>query len=315
MRLKDYNCVYINLDDRTDRKKIFIDQYKHISNKTPLRISAVNGYLLDNKTYRIKISKELGIKEDNLRPEFWLNRSNFKTMITDKKKIMGRVGCFLSHLKAMKIAIEKNWANILVMEDDVKLLPNSVNIDFTPPKNSDLCYLGGMFWHLNEQPPQVNNQWIKINPDTLKLIGTFAYCINNKKTIQDIYNLCNSVFLPGKGHDKHPNWRMGEVKMRAQAMDFLYINYFQRYGNCFVINPVLFAHFEDLGSNISPHYGTSSQRWKHHFYYHPNQNKESKQSGGSTIPYSFIFDPNSNKYFNIYSFKGQMILNNYLINN
>ena len=317
MKLKDFNCVYINLDNREDRDKIFIKQYKKISNKTPLRISAINGHLLDNKTYRNKVSKELGIKEVNLRPEFWLNRSNFKTMIMDKQKIMGRVGCFLSHFKAMKIAIEKNWGNILVMEDDVKLLPNSENVNFTPPKNSDICYLGGMFWHINEQPLITNNDWIKINPDTLKLIGTFAYCINNKKTMENIYNLCNSVFLPGKGHDKDPNWRLGKVKMRAQAMDFLYINYFQRYGNCFVINPILFSHREGLVSDISPHYGTSSKRWKHHFYYHPNQNNEPKiQSGGySTSFYSYIYNPINKKFTNLYTTGGQNILKKYLINN
>ena len=73
--------------------------------------------------------------------------------------------------------------------------------------------------------------------------------------------------------------------MRAQAIDFLYINFFQKYGNCFVINPIVFTHFEDLGSDISPHYGTSTKRWKHLFYYHPSQEKELQQSGGgSHIP-------------------------------
>ena len=313
MKLKDFNCVYINLDKRTDRNKIFIEQYKRISGKKPYRISAINGHLLDDKTYRNKVGKDLNIREQYLLPEFWLNRRNFKTMITDKQKIMGRVGCFLSHLKAMKIAISKNWKNILVLEDDVKLLMGSETIDFVPPKNSDLCYLGGMFWHLNKQPREINSKWIKIDPTALKLIGTFAYCINNKKTIQDIYNLCRSVFIEGKGHDKHPDWRLGKIKMRAQAMDFLFINYFQKYGNCFVINPILFTHFEDLGSNISPHYGTSSQRWKHHFYYHPNQEKKSIQSGGSH-KYNFIYDPINNNFRSIKTFEGQNILKKYLLN-
>ena len=313
MKLKDFNCVYINLDKRTDRNKIFIEQYKRISEKKPYRISAINGHLLDDKTYRNKVAKELNIKEQHLRPEFWLNRRNFKTMITDKQKIMGRVGCFLSHLKAMKIAISKNWKNILVLEDDVKLLPSSETREFSPPKNSDLCYLGGMFWHLNKQPPIKKTPWIKIDPTALKLIGTFAYCINNKKTINDIYNLCRSVFIGGKGHDKHTDWRLGKIKMRAQAIDFLFINYFQRYGNCFVINPIVFTHFEDLGSNISPHYGTSSQRWKHDFYYHPNQKEKSIQSGGSDI-YNFIYDPINNNFRSINTFEGQNTLKKYLLN-
>ena len=314
MKLKDFNCVYINLDNRTDRNKLFIEQYKQISEKNPYRISAINGHSLDSLSYRNKVAKELEIKEANLRPEFWLNRRNFKTMISDKQKIMGRVGCFLSHLKAMKIAIRHNWKNILVLEDDVKLLPGSETIDFVPPKNSDLCYLGGMFWHLNKQPPKKETHWIKIDPTALKLIGTFAYCINNTKTINDIYNLCKSVFIEGKGRDKDPNWRLGKIKMRAQAIDFLYINYFQKYGNCFVINPIVFTHFEDLGSNISPHYGTSTKRWKHLFYYHPSQEKELQQSGGGSHIYNFIYDPINNNFRSIKTFEGQNILKKYLLN-
>ena len=80
MKLKDFNCVYINLDNRTDRNKLFIEQYKQISEKNPYRISAINGHSLDSLSYRNKVAKELEIKEANLRPEFWLNRRNFKKL-------------------------------------------------------------------------------------------------------------------------------------------------------------------------------------------------------------------------------------------
>ena len=315
MKITDFNTVFINLESRKDRKEEFLNQYKKISNKNPIRIDAVNGHKLNDKNYRKKISRELNIPESKLREEFWTDRSNFKTMINDKKKIMGRVGCFLSHMKCMKLAIEKNWSNILVLEDDIKVLPHSKNRTLNLPKNSDIIYLGGMFWHLNKQPPNTKNDLIRINPLQLKLIGTFSYCVINKQTIKDIYNLCNSVFIGGKGHDKHPDWRSGKVKMRAQAMDFFYINYFQKLGNCFVVNPIIFSHNEDLGSNISPHYGTSSKRWKHHFYYHPDQ-KQISQDGGSKFKkiglYQFIFNPVNQKYINIYSKKAKNLLLNYL---
>ena len=34
------------------------------------------------------------------------------------------------------------------------------------------------------------------------------------------------------------------------------------------------CHFENMGSDISPHYGTSSGKWKHSFFYHPDQEKK-----------------------------------------
>ena len=92
MKLKNYNIVYLNLDSRIDRKKQINKQLKQYKLKAT-RISAVNGKMLKNKKYRNKISKELEIPEKNLRVSFWMNRSNFKTMINQEDLVLGRVGC------------------------------------------------------------------------------------------------------------------------------------------------------------------------------------------------------------------------------
>ena len=267
MKLSDYNIIYLNLDKRTDRRKLMEDQlnkYKIEAN----RISAINGKKLKNKEYRLKISKQLKIPEEKLRVSYWMNRSNFKTMICQTDLVLGRVGCFLSHLKIMKYAIDNNLTNILVLEDDVNFIKDNINNNIEPPEDADICYLGGMFWHLKEEPEKILNQWIKINPNLLKILCTYSYLIHNKKTILDIYNLCMSCFIDGKGHDKSPLWRKGIMKMRAQSIDFTYINYFQKLGTCYIINPVMFYHNEDMTSDISPQYGKSAKKkWKHSYFY------------------------------------------------
>ena len=59
-----------------------------------------------------------------------------------------------------------------------------------------------------------------------------------------------SVFLQGKGHDKDPKWKSGKVRLRATNIDFMYINYFQKLGKTYVINPVRIAARE-FESNIT----------------------------------------------------------------
>ena len=282
--LKDFNIVYINLDSRPERADSIEKQLRK-NGLNATRISAINGKKLRDKSYRQKIAQELDIaNSENLSPNFWMNRSNFKTMIKKEDPILGRVGCFLSHMKVMKTALEKGWDNVLVLEDDVMILPGSsdAKINIPDTDNVDIHYFGGMFWHSGKndfktsavQPKNPDTSWINVDPKYLKLIGTFAYSVNNPQKMQDIYNFCKSVFIGGKGHDKHDEWRSGNIKMRAQAMDFLYINHFQKNGQCMVRNPVLFSHFENMGSDISPHYGTSSGKWKHSFFYHPDQEKK-----------------------------------------
>ena len=277
MKLSDFNIVYINIDDRIDRRKSIENQLNK-NDLTATRISAVYGIKLKGRKYRQQISKELNIPEEKLTPKFWMNRSNFKSMITNQDLILGRVGCFLSHIKCYKHALDNNWDNILILEDDINILQDSNKVEFILPEQgkADVYYFGGMFWHSGPNGfdkntydgEETDNKWIMVDPNKLKLIGCFAYSFGNKDSIIDIFNLCMSVFIDSdKGFDKHDEWRSGNIKMRAQTIDFAIINYFQKLGTCYVYNPSLISHFENLGSNISPHYGTSSKKWKHSFFY------------------------------------------------
>ena len=59
-----------------------------------------------------------------------------------------------------------------------------------------------------------------------------------------MYNVLMSVFNDGKSHDKHKDWRSGSFKLRAQAIDLMYVNHFQKNGNCYISNPVKVSHKE-----------------------------------------------------------------------
>ena len=91
--------------------------------------------------------------------------------------------------------------------------------------------------------------YISIDGDILKMVGGFAYIIPTREKMIEIYNVLMSVFNGGKGHDKHKDWRSGVPKMRAQAIDLMYVNHYQKNGNCYVVNPVRISH-KELGSNI-----------------------------------------------------------------
>ena len=77
-----------------------------------------------------------------------------------------------------------------------------------------------------------------------------------------------SVFINGKGYDKDLNWRSGRIRLRAQAADFVLINFFQKFGNCYIANPVMIGT-RDFSSNIQSNrqeYQLSSYLNKKHQY-------------------------------------------------
>ena len=146
MKLEDFNIVYLNLDNRKDRNISMKKQLKKHGLQAQ-RISAVYGKGLRDKKYRYKLAKELVVPEKKLRVDYWMNRTNFKTMISQEDPVLGRVGCYLSHMKIMKHALDNGWENVLVIEDDAHILSNS-NREFELPKHADIPYFGGMFWLL-----------------------------------------------------------------------------------------------------------------------------------------------------------------------
>lgn len=252
MRLLDIPALYINLTKDTYRR-ISIEKDLNKLNMDYSRISAVYGKHLYNRKYRARLAKFLEIPVKKLLPQHWLDKHNFKTMVQDENAIMSKVGCYLSHLVALKVALKQGYQKVLILEDDAMFLKNAYR-EFKIPKNTDIYYAGGYFFKQKKRIQNTSHSEILISTDELKVPGAYSYILPTRQKIIDAYNVFMAVFIDGKGHDKDPEWRSGEVRLRAQAADFVLINFFQKFGKCYIANPVMTAT-RNFSSNIQANRG------------------------------------------------------------
>ena len=156
--LRDFHILYINLDNRPDRKKYIEKQLTslHLMKRKKYitkRISGVLGSAI-GKNHK-KLAKEFNVTPEQMKEAFWLSRKNFKTMSNSKKKTLGRVGCFLGHLRALRYAHNPKLKKVIILEDDCAFIQNK-NFSFPmPPKDNDLFYLGGLFRHLTKRKQSI----------------------------------------------------------------------------------------------------------------------------------------------------------------
>ena len=269
MKIKDTHILYINLKEDTEKKKRIEHQLDSLKLKYT-RIDAIRGNNLKSPAYRRKISKLLDIPMSKLTVKYWTDRKNFKTMCKYPDSIMKKVGAYLSHILAVKIANDNNFKSVLIIEDDADFL-NNIKQDIHIPKGADLVYLGGSFFNNVKKEPNLVKKLVKLNTDHIKLVGAFAILIPTSSKIVDVENVLRSVFISGKGKDKSEDWRTGDVRLRAQAVDFAYLNFFQKYGNSYLVNPVMISH-KELGSNIT----NNRQKYKIRHFLFESQSKKTK---------------------------------------
>lgn len=218
--LNDVNILYINLERRPKRRIAIETEFVRLGLCGTL-IQGIDGQTLDGK-------------------EYWLSRTNFNTLGKIQERILGRAGCYLSHLKALKYAIDNNMENVLILEDDVKFLTDSKNIVFDIPENSKLFYLGGLFWKKNKDIIIDDNDVININVPQFKLACAFSYIIKSKEDILDVYNtIINST--------------------NKKAIDIMYINHFQQKRNCYVQHPPLCIQSAEFESDVT-NYGSNTPK-------------------------------------------------------
>lgn len=101
--------LYINLSKRIDRKKAILNELKRVGVKA-------------EKIYRIE---------------------------GELDELNGSRGCVKSHRNALAFALEKNWKNVLILEDDCMFIADSLEIDAYVQnfflhfkKNWDVLFLG-----------------------------------------------------------------------------------------------------------------------------------------------------------------------------
>ena len=269
MKIKDTHVLYINLKEDTEKKKRIEHQLDSLKLKYT-RIDAVRGSDLKSPAYRRKISKLLDIPMSKLTVKYWTDRKNFKTMCKYPDSIIKKVGAYLSHLLAVKTANDNDFKSVLIIEDDADLLTN-IKQNIRIPKDADIIYLGGSFFNEVKSDSKIKKKLVKLDTEHIKLVGAFAILIPTVSKIVDVENVLRSVFLSGKGRDKSDDWRSGDVRLRAQAVDFAYLNFFQKYGNCYLVNPVMISH-KELGSNIT----NNRQKYKIRHFLFESQSKKIK---------------------------------------
>ena len=111
-----------------------------------------------------------------------LYKNNFNIIIVEAiKHENGRIGCFMSHQKCIKLAKEKNLKNIIIMEDDC--VPFDSIEDFTKRLSNIKCYLDSC------------NDW------SIFLGGTFGI---NGQNIKGKKNTdCDNLYLTNYGFCTH----------------------------------------------------------------------------------------------------------------
>ena len=268
MKLSDFHILYINLDRRPERMNNIEKQFSKLNllNRVT-RISAIDGQQIDSHVN--ELAEEFNTIPSKMNSKFWLNRSNFKTMCRDSTRVMGRVGCYLSHLRAIKYAQNNQLLPVLIFEDDCIFNITKDTEFIPPPEDNDMFYLGGLFWHLTENPPLSDSDiWAKVNPNKLKLICAFSYGFNNLINIDNTITLLTSVWNEGKSCDKPRDWKSGEQKIRATSLDIMYVNFIQKYGNAYFLNPQITKQSSEFISDVTD-FGktTPSKPYKHNYYY------------------------------------------------
>ena len=232
MKISDIHTLYINLDKDVERLKTIESDLKKHNIKFD-KVKAVYGKRLKEEEYCLKTAKYFNVKKEKMNIDYWLNRRNFKTMCKYENSVLAKVGCYLSHLKALKIALDMGLDKVLILEDDALI---THDYEFEIPDNTDIFYLGGYWFKQKGYIPTCDNPCL-INTKNLKVCGTYGYILPTRQKIKDAYNLYKSVFLDGKGKDKDENWREGEIRIRAETSDFHLINFFQKLGKCYIANP------------------------------------------------------------------------------
>jgi len=266
MNIKTTKIFYINLDSNLERKSIFEKNINSLRLKAE-RIRAVDGIKLSSNSYINYIATQLNLEPKLLKPRYFTNRKNFSTLSRDVKIILPKVGCLLSHLLVIKTAYERNLESVLILEDDAVLLPDILNRKIPVPDKTDILYLAGTFKHVEETDYPDDLDIIKIDTKKLKIFGTFGYYLPTRKSIEDLYRVIRSIFLPGKSKKKSIDWRTGQVRLMAGAYDRFLINHFQTNGNCYISNPILIYHEDHGFSNMNI---KANSRYQMKFYAKPS---------------------------------------------
>lgn len=167
--------VYINLDSRQDRREWLEKQLERIDIPYE-RFSAIAPTL------------ESITNEDGKYHDFY-NRLAIKGMSTRWQ--IGTIGCYLSHLSIHMMALEKQFGNYIILEDDCRISQKSIDTLQTYIKN-------GM---ITDDWDMIRSTWFSHSSEVFK----YDYCPPMSK----FYNEASEENLKNRAdyiHDKYGEW-------------------------------------------------------------------------------------------------------------
>jgi glycosyl transferase family 25 len=191
--------VYINLEERTDRRAEIEKQLSIFHHEKIVRFNA--------------------IKHQN-----------------------GAIGCSMSHIAVVEMAIQNNWKNVLIVEDD--MIWNQFNIAYPIyqkliSKPYDVVCLGGACVDYDRQTYKA-----------IYVSTTTAYLVNNHYYQTLLANFKEGVEQFIKHEDKHSLYALDRNLMKLMPKD-----------NWFVIQPALcvqkpgYSNIENKFVNYNPQFG------------------------------------------------------------
>ena len=243
MKLSDFTIFYLNLKKRPERRIYIENQLERMG----LLEQSIYIEAIDGQSLPIKVQ------------EHYLGK--IKTMASKRERILGRIGCYLTHLMILHLAVVMEIDNLLIIEDDCLFIDPDLDEIPEPPTDAKMFYLGGLFW---KQKPETHKQikqnsqlnWIPIDRHHLKIACTFCYGVRGRNTISELF---------------------GEIQnARPSAIDIMYINFIQKYPNTtYIINPVKCLQENRFESDITFKGGTNkSSPYKNKYFYTVKQEKK-----------------------------------------
>ena len=188
--LWDKICI-LNLKKDKSRLISTINQLKKYNLNGHKCINGINGYNFVPYGHKIKSKKNIKLIS-KMRSKLSQNKIIKKTKYRNLR--IGEIGCNLSHMETMKIALKNRYNKILILEDDIKIHPKFINnlqkIKPFIPTDCDILFLGinninykwGSFKKINKyiNKPFGSKTYTKYPESDGGIYGAHAYIINRK---------------------------------------------------------------------------------------------------------------------------------------
>ena len=234
--------IIINLPQCIERKETLPTRLEGIFD-THIVIEAVDGARLRDQEYSEKLGNILDIPSCKLHSSYFMDRKNFQSYSRDENTILAKAGCFLSHMVVLHFALKEKITNIVVLEDDFKILNKNIkNIEIEP--DSLITYFGGQ--STLEVPP--NDGFLSL--ENYPLFGTYGYGVGCSNQIQTLYNLMKSCFNDGTGRIKlKDNFNPTKDRLKMMSIDLFYKKFIHKH--CVLACPPCIGHNDLIESTIS----------------------------------------------------------------